>query len=145
MAAHHFHLLFIVLSFVNTFAHKCEEQDQKIWDATNGGKKNFEGDMKTCDERCMFDAHCTEDLIRENLGYSKDCATAFGDLATCSGIHCWMFCRPLEGTLCNDCKREHCYCHFYEESGFDHDATASFLSDCAESSEVVRTSLRRVV
>ena len=38
MAAHHFHLLFIVLSFVNTFAHKCEEQDQKIWDATNGGK-----------------------------------------------------------------------------------------------------------
>ena len=37
----------------------------------------------------LFDARCTEILIREIRGYSKDCATAFGDLATCSREHCW--------------------------------------------------------
>merc|ERR1712147_235648 len=96
------------------------DQDNSIWNSD--GRAKFETDMTTCDEKCFFDSRCTETKIREIRHYSEDCSSAFGEYATCTAEHCWMWCRPFENEVCHNSKKEHCDRHFYEETGFKSDA-----------------------
>jgi len=90
------------------------EADAERWHAK--GQKGFHPEFHGCAMSCLGGGLCVSQCFLR-LGYTKQCASCFGDTSSCSVSNCFFQCMGGESPGCSACTVERCKPVFLKCSG----------------------------
>jgi len=94
---------------------RCDTDDKNTW--LHRGQSLMIEQLNKCGRNCWGEIDCVSTCVRQYEGYSKNCATCFGDVVGCTRRKCLSKCIWGMTQDCIDCTKTYCVAGFTKCTG----------------------------